>query len=166
MNRKVKQRPNNRTGMTFNGGQYNIAPSYKEKQQSQNYGYSENVINKRQCPKITQYIADKPARLKSYFRRRHVPFKRTYDMNLQCGTTSLLIQISDDIEECLYHGDERLVEQFLDTGQGVNLSLVNQIIQQEKGNRRIGLSSLEDYGYNSNENRVISKNKTKSQPFK
>ena len=53
-------------------------------------------------------------------------------MNLQCGTTSLLIQISDDIEECLYHGDERLVERFLDTGQGLRLSHVHQIIQQGK----------------------------------
>ena len=92
----------------------------------------ESANAKRHCPKITQYIKDRPSRLKSYFRRRHIPFKRTFDMNLQCGTTSLLIQISDDIEECLYHGDERLVERFLDTGQGLRLSHVHQIIQQGK----------------------------------
>ena len=51
-------------------------------------------------------------------------------MNLQCGTSSLLIQISDDIQECLYHGDEKLVERFLDTGQGLRLSHVHQDIQQ------------------------------------
>ena len=105
-------------------------PNQLDKSHLQSHQFSNNISSKKLCPKITQYIADKPARLKSYFRRRHVPFKRTYDMNLQCGTTSLLIQVSDDIEECLYHGDERLVDQFLDTGQGVNLSLVNQIIQQ------------------------------------
>ena len=74
-----------------------------QQHQAQPHQFSNNISGKKQCPKITQYIADKPARLKSYFRRRHVPFKRTYDMNLQCGTTSLLIQISDDIEECLPH---------------------------------------------------------------
>ena len=110
----------------------NLIWSRMQQHQVQPHQFPNNISGKKQCPKITQYIADKPARLKSYFRRRHVPFKRTYDMNLQCGTTSLLVQISDDIEECLYHGDERLVEQFLDTGQGVNLSLVNQIIQQGK----------------------------------
>merc|ERR1712020_819209 len=161
MNRKVKQRPNNRTGMTFNGGQYNIAPSYKEKQQSQNYGYSENVINKRQCPKITQYITDRPARLKSYFRRRHVPFKRTFDMNLQCGTSSLLIQISDDIEECIYHGEDTLVEPFLDPGQGLKISHVNQIVQQQKGDRRMRRISIDESGYNTNNGPIVNKRKIK-----
>lgn len=122
-----------------------------------------NISGKKLCPKITQYIKDKPARLKSYFRRRHVPFKRTYDMNLQCGTKSLLIQISDDIEECLYHGDDNLVDQFLDTGQGVNISLVHQMIQQEKGHRRLSRSSLDEYGFSGNDSKSANRNKVKSQ---
>ena len=105
---------------------------------SDNYSVSDHLANvspaytntKRQCPKITHFIQDRQQRLKSYFRRRIVPFKRTYDMNLQCGTSSLLIQISDDIQECLYHGDEKLVELFLDTSQGLRLSHVHQDIQQ------------------------------------
>ena len=93
---------------------------------------TEGVNTKRQCPRITEYIKDRTLRIKSYFRRRHVPFKRAFDMNLQCGTSSLLIQISDDIEECLYFGDDRLVERFLDPMQGLRLSHVHQIIQHGK----------------------------------
>ena len=102
-------------------------PTLQKSAHFQQHQFPNNINAKKHCPKITQYIANRSARLKSYFRRRHVPFKRTYDMNLQCGTTSLLIQISDDIEECLYYGDDRLVDQFLDTGQGANIYLVNQM---------------------------------------
>ena len=84
-------------------------------------------------------------------------------MNLQCGTKSLLIQISDDIEECLYHGDDNLVDQFLDTGQGVNISLVHQMIQQEKGHRRLSRSSLDEYGFSGNDSKSAYRNKVKSQ---
>merc|ERR1712156_864209 len=142
----------------------NVIWSRMQQHQVQPHQFSNNISGKKQCPKITQYIADKPARLKSYFRRRHVPFKRTYDMNLQCGTKSLLIQISDDIEECLYHGDDNLVDQFLDTGQGVNISLVHQMIQQEKGHRRLSRSSLDEYGFNGNDSKSANRNKVKSQP--
>ena len=117
---------------------------------SDNYSVSDHLANvspaytntKRQCPKITHFIQDRQQRLKSYFRRRIVPFKRTYDMNLQCGTSSLLIQISDDIQECLYHGDEKLVELFLDTSQGLRLSHVHQDIQQGNTIPRVSIKIL------------------------
>ena len=150
---------------SFNSSQYNIASSFKENEQSQNYSYSENVITKRQCPKITQYITDRPSRLKSYFRRRHVPFKRIFDMNLQCGTSSLLIQISDDIEECLFHGEESLVEPFLDPGQGLKLSQVTQIIQQGKSNRRMGRLSKDECGFSTTNGQTVKEKKVKKRQF-
>ena len=48
-------------------------------------------------------------------------------MDLQCGTQTFLIQISDDIEECLYYGNDKLVQKFL-SEQGLSLSNVNDFI--------------------------------------
>ena len=81
----------------------------------------------RKGHRITEYIQDKSLRMKSYFRRRCVPFKRAFDMDLQCGTQSLLVQISDDIEECLYYGHDRLVQKFL-SSEGINFVHVDAII--------------------------------------
>ena len=50
-------------------------------------------------------------------------------MDLQCGTQSFLMQISDDIEECLYYGHDKLVKKFL-SSEGVNLALVNDFIAE------------------------------------
>ena len=83
----------------------------------------------RKGHRITEFIQDKALRIKSYFRRRHVPFKRAFDMDLQCGTQSFLMQISDDIEECLYYGHDKLVKKFL-SSEGVNLALVNDFIAE------------------------------------
>ena len=99
----------------------NISPPLMPAMATVPFPATETANIKRQCPRITEYIQNRQSRLKSYFRRRHVPFKRTFDMDLQCGTCSLLVQISDDIEECLYFGDERLVERFLDHVQGLRL---------------------------------------------
>ena len=83
--------------------------------------------NKRKVNRITEFIEDKTARIRSYFRRRHVPLKRAFDMDLQCGTQTFLIQISDDIEECLYYGNDKLVQKFL-SDQGLSLANVNSFI--------------------------------------
>ena len=82
---------------------------------------------KRKVNRITEYIEDQKDRIRSYFRRRHVPLKRAFDMDLQCGTQTFLIQISDDIEECLYYGNDKLVQKFL-SEQGLSLSNVNDFI--------------------------------------
>ena len=83
--------------------------------------------NKRKVNRITEFIEDKTARIRSYFRRRHVPLKRAFDMDLQCGTQTFLIQISDDIEECLYYGNDKLVQKFI-SEQGLSLANVNSFI--------------------------------------
>ena len=82
---------------------------------------------KRKVNRITEYIEDQKDRIRSYFRRRHVPLKRAFDMDLQCGTQTFLIQISDDIEECLYYGNDKLVQKFL-SEQGLSLANVNDFI--------------------------------------
>ena len=81
----------------------------------------------RKFNRITEFIEDKTQRIRSYFRRRHVPLKRAFDMDLQCGTQTFMLQISDDIEECLYYGNDKLVQKFL-TDQGLNLANVNSFI--------------------------------------
>lgn len=49
--------------------------------------------------------------------------------DLQCGTKSLLVQVCDDIEECLYFGHDKLVEKFL-SSDGINLQHANELIQE------------------------------------
>lgn len=81
--------------------------------------------------KITEFIEDKNLRVKSYFRRRHVPLKRAFDMDLQCGTQTFMIQISTDIEEVLYYGHDKLVKNFLNQ-DGVTLQFVSDFIVEGK----------------------------------
>lgn len=63
--------------------------------------------------RITEFIADKQLRLKSYVRRRHVPFKRSVELDTACNTSSLLVQFCPDFDECLYAGPKVLVDMFL-----------------------------------------------------
>lgn len=86
----------------------------------------------RKCNRITEFIEDKQQRTRSYFRRRHVPLKRAFDMDLQCGTQTFLIQISDDIEECLYYGHDKLVDKFMNDKNGLSLANVNAFIAEGK----------------------------------
>ena len=77
-------------------------------------GNSSASLQKRLGRKrITEFIADKQLRLKSYVRRRHVPFKRSVELDTACNTTSLLIQFCPDFDECLYQGPMVLVDKFL-----------------------------------------------------
>lgn len=77
------------------------------------------------------FIQDNRLRIKSYFRRRHVPLKKAFDMDLQCGTQTFLMQISDDIQECLYYGADGLISAFL-SQEGLSLNHVNQFISEGK----------------------------------
>ena len=63
--------------------------------------------------RITSFIADKQLRLRSYLRRRPIPFKRTQEIDAQIGCKSRIIQICRDFEECLYWGHPELVKYFL-----------------------------------------------------
>ena len=72
--------------------------------------------------RITEFIADKQLRLRSYIRRRPIPFKRMAEMDAACGTKSLLLQFCPDFDECLYCGDEVLTKGFLSDG---GLKIVN-----------------------------------------
>lgn len=85
----------------------------------------------RRGNRYAEFIQDNRLRLKSYFRRRHVPLKKAFDMDLQCGTLTFLMQISDDIQECLYYGHDGLISAFL-SPQGLSLSLVNNFIEEGK----------------------------------
>ena len=49
--------------------------------------------------------------------------------DLQCGSMSLLVQVCEDIEECLYFGDEKLVDKFL-SAEGIKLAHVNDLITE------------------------------------
>ena len=42
---------------------------------------------------------------------------------------SLLVQVCEDIEECLYFGDEKLVDKFLSV-EGIKLAHVNDLITE------------------------------------
>ena len=61
-----------------------------------------------------------------------MPLKRAFDMDLQCGTQTFLIQISDDIEECLYYGHDKLVDKFMNDKNGLSLANVNAFIAEGK----------------------------------
>lgn len=83
-----------------------------------------NVGRKR----ITAFITDRPLRLKSYTRRRHVTFKRAAELDATCGTQSLLIQFCPDFDELLYSGPSVLVRKFLSTS-GLVLSDVQPALK-------------------------------------
>jgi len=84
---------------------------------------------KRKANRITDFIEDKTSRIRSYFRRRHVPLKKAFEMDLQCGTQTLLVQISEDIDECLFYGHDKLVQMFL-SQQGISVVNVNDFIAE------------------------------------
>jgi hypothetical protein len=51
--------------------------------------------------------------------------------DLFCGTRSLFVQVNDDLDECLYCGDERLVRKFL-SPQGLSLQDVKEFLATGK----------------------------------
>jgi hypothetical protein len=87
--------------------------------------------NRRKGQRITEYIADRQLRLKSYLRRRPVPFKRVRELDASCGTRSMLVQLGRDFDECLYSGPEELVEQFW-TDEGLRVTNVDAVMRKSK----------------------------------
>merc|ERR1712037_312974 len=51
------------------------------------------------------FIVDKQLRIKSYLRRRGIPFKRCSELDIQCGTKGFHLQISKDLDEVVFSGD-------------------------------------------------------------
>ena len=94
-------------------------------------GRAHGFSNKKRGQRITEYIADKNLRVKSYYRRRQVPFKRVQELDVIYRTKSILIQHSPDTEECLFFGPEELEAEFL-TEQGLRFSRLQYIIRNSK----------------------------------
>ena len=81
--------------------------------------------------KISDFILDKPFRIRSYLRRRPIPLKRCLELDIQCGTRSFHLQISRDIDEAVYCGDKELVEMFL-SKEGIKLSDLHSMLMEGK----------------------------------
>ena len=91
----------------------------------------ENQTVKFNRRKNNDFIYDKQLRIKSYMRRRGIPFRRCSELDIQCGTKSFHLQISKDLDEALYSGSPELLELFLSTG-GLKLSDLNKILIKTK----------------------------------
>ncbi len=98
----------------------------------------------------TEYIEDRKARYKSYHRRRPIPFKKVgrgastinlvlvyflnvycfqvNDMDEYCDTHTLLVQLCEDFDECLYFGPAEMVAQFLEAPEGIRISNLDALI--------------------------------------
>jgi hypothetical protein len=85
-------------------------------------------LNRR---RITEFIADKQLRLRSYVRRRPIPFKRVAELDVACGTKSIMIQYCADFDECLYMGHEALVDKFV-SPTGIRLTDVEDVVRKCK----------------------------------
>ena len=87
----------------------------------------ENSFTKQTRRKNSDFIFDKTLRLKSFFRRRGVPFRRCSELDIQCGTRSFHLQVSRDTDEAVYAGSADLVKLFL-SSDGLKLSDLNQMV--------------------------------------
>ena len=75
------------------------------------------------------FIVDKQLRIKSYLRRRGIPFKRCSELDIQCGTKSFHLQISKDLDEVVFSGEKELLELFHST-RGIKISDLYKILSQ------------------------------------
>ena len=75
------------------------------------------------------FIVDKQLRIKSYLRRRGIPFKRCSELDIQCGTKSFHLQISKDLGEVVFSGEKELLELFHST-RGIKISDLYKILSQ------------------------------------
>lgn len=75
------------------------------------------------------FIVDKQLRIKSYLRRRGIPFKRCSELDIQCGTKSFHLQISKDLDEVVFSGDKELLELFHST-RGIKISDLYKILSR------------------------------------
>ena len=78
--------------------------------------------------KVAGYIADKSLRIRSYVRRRPIPFKRLSELDIQCGTKSFMLQISRDLDEVVYSGSNELAKCFLSPA-GIKVSESSQPVR-------------------------------------
>nr|XP_040572394.1 LOW QUALITY PROTEIN: uncharacterized protein LOC121121511 [Lepeophtheirus salmonis] len=118
-----------------------------------NCGYSSmSSSNTSVSNKPAEYVSDKGLRLRSYFRRRPVPFKRAVDLDMQVGSATFLVSLCEEVEECTYVGDEELVHQFLDP-KGLQLSHALEI---SKRSLRVPSFSTESHEEDEEEDEYFS----------
>ena len=75
------------------------------------------------------FIVDKQLRIKSYLRRRGIPYRRCSELDIQCGTKSFHLQISKDLDEVVFSGDKDLLELFHST-RGIKISDLYKILSR------------------------------------
>lgn len=81
--------------------------------------------------RITEFIQDKQLRLRSYVRRRPIPFKRIAELDAACGTKSFLLQFCPDFDECLFSGPDELVSLFL-SDSGIRFTDVEKAVAKRE----------------------------------
>ena len=91
----------------------------------------ENALTKQTRRKNSDFIFDKTLRLKSFFRRRGIPFRRCSELDVQCGTRSFHLQISRDTDEAVYAGAADLVRLFF-SNDGLKVSDLNQMLRDSR----------------------------------
>ena len=91
----------------------------------------ENALTKQTRRKNSDFIFDKTLRLKSFFRRRGIPFRRCSELDVQCGTKSFHLQISRDTDEAVYAGAADLVRLFF-SNDGLKVSDLNQMLRDSR----------------------------------
>ena len=91
----------------------------------------ENACTKQTRRKNSDFIFDKTLRLKSFFRRRGIPFRRCSELDVQCGTRSFHLQISRDTDEAVYAGAADLVRLFF-SNDGLKVSDLNQMLRDSR----------------------------------
>lgn len=75
------------------------------------------------------FIIDKQLRIKSYLRRRGIPYRRCSELDIQCGTKSFHLQISKDLDEVVFSGDKELLELF-HSARGIKISDLFKILSR------------------------------------
>jgi len=103
----------------------------------------ENQTMKFNRRKNNDFIFDKQLRIKSYLRRRGIPFRRCSELDVQCETKSFHLQISRDIDEAVFYGSPELIALFLSSG-GIKLSDLNKILLENKRNNKGKIETFED----------------------
>ena len=128
----------------------------------------ENACIKQTRRKNSDFIFDKTLRLKSFFRRRGIPFRRCAELDIQCGTRSFHLQISRDTDEAVYAGSGDLVRLFF-SNDGLKLSDLNQLLRDSRATSRASQEEEEAAVGESDEefyDSVKSKNKKEKESAK
>ena len=111
----------------------------------ENAKVSKEVVKRK---KIAGFIVDKTLRIRSFVRRRPIPFKRLSELDVQCGTKSFMVQINKDLDEVVYSGSNDLVKCFLSSA-GLKISDVNNVLVAGKYQARPrGTAHCWEHDYN------------------